>query len=426
MYTLVKTYGLPVGSGTAWTALEAGESVLSTLFSTYQKLKIQVHESYTDQQQVIDLYTFQSELQNSNDTLNAWLKAKSDAHTNLRGQPGELSIKTHKLYCHDAITVGFLPKVGNSGYHPSNAIPESERTDILLTKANTNYENIGKHCLFTVGGYVHPHVYGKDVGVYIQGGFKTAQRSQENDIGMIDFSRIGSLEIHAITEEMIADSTKLLPYKDEMYLRLPRKVAEDETVALVFGGYLHLLDDCYTIVSDTTAKINCINMFLYERYFRSRKYLDLTSLGILLNEEDPQSDIVANRLLSDKALKAWVTHPCSFWVYIKATSIQVTQQPLPRSGVPGQYFLGKKPEGLIRADLGELPAYVQTYEKPLWVLHSRWGLRKNMLFENTLYKHTRVKRLNDTPYLHQVWLETHATLQTVHKLELIDSSQKNK
>ncbi|MGO0911655.1 DUF7941 domain-family protein, partial [Clostridioides difficile] len=27
-----------------------------------------------------------------------------------------------------------------------------------------------------------------------------------------------------------------------------------------------------------------------------------------------------------------------------------------------------------RADLGELPAYVQTYEKPLWVPHSRWVL----------------------------------------------------
>lgn len=419
MYTLTKTFAQLNGARSYWKEIDAGSIPLADLFAKYRSLRLQFHESFADEEQFFDLFTIREELETNTGTLNEWLA--SIGNRNLRATSGELSLKTSKLYSYDTTTIGFLPRCGNTGYHPTNSIPLDEKTDILLTKPDTNYNNIGKNCLFTVGGFFHRHEYGPN-GVYVINGNKTTLRSSSQEIGMLDFSRIGTVEIYPMVEDLLMSPTTMLPYRESIYMKLPKPKTNDVTIAFVFGGYLHLLDDIFTLISDESACLNTQAMNLHSRFFRSRLFLDLTTLESTVQSDDQMSDLMPRVLMTDDAMKAWVLHENSFFVYINATSLQVTEEVLPRPSTPGRYFLGRQPEGVIKMDFGEMPSYIQTKEPPIWLLSTTWEERLNALYETTNYKDSRVSVLNDTPYLHRTHDASLATLMQCYHIELVEKT----
>lgn len=418
MYTLAKTFAQLNGAGSYWEEIEAGSIPLIDLFDKYRSLRLELLESFSGEEQIFDLYTLKDELETTTLTLSDWLT--SIGNRNLRAVKGTLSLKTSKLYSYDTTIVDFLPRCGNTGYHPSNSIPLDEQTDILLTRPNTDYINVGKHCLFTVGGYFHRHEYGS-TGVYVVGGNKTTLRSGAQEVGMLDFSRIGEVEIFPMKEDYLMAPTTMLPYRESIYMKLPKPKTDDVTIAFVFGGYLHLLDNVFTLLSDDAAALNLQAMNLHSRFFRSRLYLDLTALEATVDLYDQSSDLLPRILMTDAALKAWVLHENSFFVYIKANSLQVTEEALPRPSTPGRYFLGRNPEGVIKMDFGEMPAFIQTKEPPIWLLSTMWEERTNTLYETTNFKDSRYIVMNDTPYLHRTHDPSLATLMQVHRIELVET-----
>lgn len=419
MYTLVKTYGLPSGAGTAWTEIDGTESALNVLFQQYQALKIQVLESFSKEQQILDLYKWESSLRERPIGIDDWLAEQSSANANLRGVKGELSLRVTSLFAYDAVSVDFLPSLSNSRYHPTNQIPLDEKTDIRLTRANTDYKAFGDNCLFTVGGYVHMHEAGNPVGIYIKNAVTAVNKNVNPEIGIVDFSRLGTIKCLPNKVDNLIDPTGLLPWSDEVWLKLPKKVEADETVLLVIGGYLHMLDNAYDILSADTARINIHRLPMLQRYFASSNFLDLSSLGVEINPQLETGNIWNHELLAKPSLQAWLMHSTSFWVYLKAKSVIRKTIDLPNTGLPGYYFLGEQPVGVLREDLGQLPSFIQTYERPLWVLKTQGGLRRNLLLDTAEYTSFRNKIINDTPYLRKPNLDSRAELLVLEKHELV-------
>lgn len=268
-------------------------------------------------------------------TLTEWLSQMGNLSLPFRGDVPRLN-PHYVTYVHawqagyDFTPIGSPGALGQGG-------SRFDKADLYVSKPDVDPNFLGRHALFSVNGFYHISDFNSG-GVYIRGGNRSVRHANDNQIGLLSFEDVGSIQCLPITKDMVTKIRDDIPLAKGAYITLPESLDTDnKTTLLVVGGYLQVLGKTYTRVGDRTYRAQLEHMMLLERYYESREYLDYSSLGLANYEANPTL-VSLDQINQDSVIEAYLTLPQSFIVVVDAPSFFQEFQPVEPAGLPGRYY----------------------------------------------------------------------------------------
>lgn len=346
MYTLVRArYRLDRRDG-RWTEADLANEKIGSLAANYGDIYLYVQYPGTAEptvkalrwSNVINLVS----TSNPNLTVQQWLTAQGN-----KTLPFDKTLPNEKIrlvkYA-QAWHVGY--KVQSKGRNGGIDRDTSQyyKEDLIITHPNFSPQTIRDNTLITVNGYFHLTDW-TNQGVRVVDGNTTVRRTNDNQIGVYSFEKIGKVTYVPITLDMIKPMDADTPLWNATYLKLPSNIdTTNKTVLLVTGGYLNVLSDVYTRVNEKVWRLSFGRMMFLNRYIQSAKDLDLSSLGLTVDESDPTLFDV-QELKHDSVIKAYLTLSQSFFVIVDSPSMFQSFEPVQYLNEPGR-FIGSVDEQL--------------------------------------------------------------------------------
>lgn len=357
MYTLVSAIAKPLNPGGRWANVAIGDVPLEQIFATYSHVYTILSNPFLPTQVCLDFANI-TQYSGLNLTFNQWLA--SIGPMTLPTSNTLPQINTRYAQYADAFHAGYTITPVHPTAAPDAAMPAGDKTWLKLTRANTDYSLFYKSCLVNVNGFFHATDM-DSTGVYVQDGMRSQQLCGQNQIGLLSFNGIGSLTCVPITSSMLYKANAGDLYQNRCYVDLGQDVSQ-KTVMLVLGGYLHVLDSrTFFRVAASRFCISFQNLPLFERYYESSPYIDLSSLNLPTTPVNAKQ-IGVSDLLSDATLTAYLTLSQSFFVILDNTDIFVDKQGIHTTRIPGMYIAYTPPLYPMVVGFGRLANYWYTYE----------------------------------------------------------------
>lgn len=280
---------------------------------------------------------------------------------------GEPKVTTHTALARDAWQAGFKADLCVPKGSPFNDATDYDKTDIWLTRKDTDYVDVQRHCLATINGLVHRVDADKD-GVYIKDGGITFRKTENAAIGLISFKNLGRVHTASITPEMIYSPDTTKPFADTFYLKVPFDTT-NKVMGVVIGGYLHLATQDIKTIGAHALKVDMKRIPFLERYMVSRYLIDQTPLQ-RFHEVSPtnERDYDLQNFYSNECLLELLTLSQSFIVGIEVDHLVTDIVASTRTYLPGRFYLDERPLWPLRTQLGLLPAYLSEEENGIWVV----------------------------------------------------------
>lgn len=225
--------------------------------------------------------------------------------------------------------------VGKLG-HVDQTITAGHKEDLVITHPEFKPEYIRNNTLITVNGYYHLTDYTSQ-GVRVIEGNTTVRKCNDNQVGVYSFETIGGLTYLPITDEMISGLNADAPLWDATYITIPEKYdIKGKTVLLVTGGFLNVLSDVYTQVSDNTFRIRFRNMGFLDRYLESVNHINLDSLGLEHTSDNPSLFSVPD-LKCNRVIREYLKLAQTFFVIVDAPNLFHSFEPVESLSLPNRY-----------------------------------------------------------------------------------------
>lgn len=337
MYTLVSARYRKDRRLGRWVEADLSNVNISTLQSSYGDVWLLIaHPSFDDPKYLrVDQVAEMFHSTPTGLTVQEWLTSLGNITLPFTATPPEF--KARYVQYAEAWHAGysFDPVVRGGSYNPSGS--RYDKADLIVSHESLSPTQIGGYAMFTVNGLFHMVDY-SDQHFIIRDGNKSITRANDNQIGVYSFEDVGRITHIPIKANMVHGQGGDKPLRDGVYITLPDEVdVEGKTFLLVVGGYLQALDRTYSRVGDRTFKIQYNNLMLLERYYDSRDYIDLTSLG-LAEYSGNDSLIETEAFQSDATLKAYLTLDQSFIVVVDSPTLFHELIPLDGTGLPNRYL----------------------------------------------------------------------------------------
>lgn len=380
MYQLVSAIGKLKAQAGRWTSLTVANMTMVQLYQNYDKVIVNLVNNFTPNITVsLDLDEIKSTYVASGLTFSQFLTANSN--TVLPTQNKSYSLDTKQCLYSDARRARYkVTPVDPNGFIDSPTLM-SDREWLCLQKEGIDYNLFHESCLVTVNGMIHlTDTDGEKI--YVIDGAKSSKICLNNQVGITSFREVGKMEFLPITEAMIHRRYADVPLNRNMYIDIgtpkPNKIA-----ALVLGGYLHILDEStFYRISDSIFCIDFQNYPLLDRFYESRKYIDLSSLGL---DVKPGNEWLVNvpELYSDAVLTKYATLSQSFLVFFDAESLFVEREAVRRSNLPGMFTSYIEPSLPLITGCGAITDYWRVKEDGQWALTVCEGWTDNHLYHTT-------------------------------------------
>lgn len=391
MYQLVSAIAKKAGLNTRWEQVEIGSVKLYALYTTYQKLVMNLTNPFLDGPVSLDFDAVRAQQASSDLTVNEWLTANGNNTLPTTALVPEL--KTTYVKYADAIHAQYDIEPIPSLLAPDYQINPADERDLMLTRLALDISLFYKNCLVTVNGFFHLTDYMPQGIRVIEGGY-SKYKSLRAACGLYSFRELGELTMIPIRPEMLYKLDDRVPYYEKMCVQLNTNL-EGKTVLLVLGGYLHLFDRTYRQIGESSFQIDFANYPLLERIYESRPYIDLSSLGLQSIPENPEM-IAVEDLQSDAVLQAYATLSQSFFVVVDSDDIYYDLIKAADTGLPGSYVSYVRPDLPLRTGFARMSEYWYTYEDGVWSISCEAVGIPNYNFETVdLWKQRNV---DDTRY----------------------------
>lgn len=294
---------------------------------------------------------------------------------------GEPEVTTHTALARDVWQAGFKADLCVPKGSPFNDATDYDKTDIWLTRKDTDYVDVQRHCLATINGLVHRVDADKD-GVYIKDGGITFRKTENAAIGLISFKNLGRVHTASITPEMIYNPDPTKPFADTFYLKVPFDTT-NKVMGVVIGGYLHLATQDLKTIGAHALKVDMKRIPFLERYMVSRYLIDQTPLQRFHEVSSTnERDYDLQNFYSNECLLELLTLSQSFIVGIEVDHLVTDIVGSTRAHLPGRFYLDERPLWPLRTQLGLLPAYLSEEENGIWVVRVDNNLHQHR-FMNT-------------------------------------------
>lgn len=345
-----------VKSQSQWQYRDVGDTAIALLYRQYDSIRLQVETSLGDFVEIdLNHPLLSDQLQMSSLSVVQWLTSIKDS-TIPTSTITELSQCQHSQYA-SAQNAGYDIKATNITQHPDHINLVTDTRDLLLTREGVDYNHFNKHMLVSVNGIIHPISTGP-YGVYILNGATTWERMQCFDVGLLSFEHVSQLQRIPITSDMIYHPNQSQCfYKEALYIQ-SEHTFKNHTVALVIGGYLHFLDDTYTLLSDHTLKIDMRRIALINRCLMTAYATDMYDPQTYHVEADtPWVSIDPEKLYTNDSITHLITSPWSFLVLFDTSGLWLSQKDLPATHIYGHYQLNDPIGGYVTNAHGQLVDY---------------------------------------------------------------------
>ena len=377
MYQYVSSMARLIGSTRDWVTTDISNLPLSTLFILYSKIIVVLSNPYLNGNVAVDLSDITPSLDGMTVTLNEFLL--SNGNNTLPA----LSTIPSLTNVYARYVDGFKAKYKIVPVNPLTSItaqqPPSEKQWLYLTKENVNYSLFYKSCLVSVNGFFHL-IDTDGSGIYVVNGMKSNRLKNMNQLGIYSFADIGSIMYLPITSSMLYKQNPSQSYADDVYVNLKQDIST-KTVMLVLGGYLHILDkNTFTYINNTTVRININNLPLLDRFYESRKIIDLSSLP-LTSVKRNSDQVSLSEFYSDANIEAYLTLSQSFFVILDNDSIFRNTIPVHKTNIPTMYVAYSDPQYPLINKLGKNINYWSTEEDGQYSITCTDTLTNNYIYD---------------------------------------------
>jgi hypothetical protein len=283
----------------------------------------------------------------------------------------------------DAFKAGYkLTPVSRANLDNTNIL-DTLKTCVRLTRTlpTVDYTSFFNHCLVSVNGFYHLIDTDGTNGIVVVDAMKSLKRSNQNQIGVYSFSKVCALQAVPIVPSMI-DHTNPGIAKITLPMSLTNK-----TVLMVIGGYLHFQDTTtFTQIGLSSFQVNFNLLPTLDRFYESRKYLDLSSLP-LQSTINNTSQVALSDFLGDANITALLGLSQSFMVVLDNPSIFVNRIYIRKTGLPNLYIAYKEPVYPLITGLGRAPEYWSTKEDGQYALSVYDNLIENRVYNTMMADH---------------------------------------
>jgi hypothetical protein len=367
MYTCVKALLRQRGDNQRLTEAQVSDAAVRTLVTENSVVYLVLSNPLISHQVGLDLSTVETQVYALGETItiNQWLTSLGDASlpTTDTLMVAEASVVGYNDIFAAGYTLERVAALAGAG----SELPDSELTDILITKADVDYELFYNNVLITVNGLLH-QIDSSSAGVRIKDAGMSTWYSNRHDIGMMSFRTVGEVQTIPITEDMIL-SYNGGDLKNGFLINLPDVDLSSKVVMMSVGGFFHFSNDTYTVVGDSTIKFDWWKYPIESRYYNSRKLIDLRKYKESMTDVPKNGDALdLNEAATDVAIKAYMTLSQSFVILLDADNFFCEKHVLERTGLPGRYYSYEIPAWPMQIESGLLPAYVAMPEAGMYCL----------------------------------------------------------
>lgn len=297
----------------------------------------------------------------------------------------------------DAWRAGYSVQPANHMVSPSSQLPTGALNDLYLTNPNVGLSLLASSALVSVNGFIHSTGLGPN-GLYAYGGMSTVRGCDANQIGILSFENVGTLQQVPITPAMILNESVFEPYSGYVRVNLGQSLV-GKSLLLVLGGHLHCFDDAYTIVGDGLVRINFDRIPWAETFYDSLNKIDTSSITWDSTTNDPEQISVSD-LYSNGVIGAFLQLSQSFFVIVNTPDMYLLRHYAGRTKLPGRWTCaqGQQTFPLI-GPMGRVVEYFPVWENTAFVLRSATQYKNHYMFETTDWK----SQVSIAPKLNPRW-----------------------
>lgn len=358
MYTCVRALLRQRGENQRLTETQVNSFAVRELDNDYSDVYlILTHPSVTSEMSLalVDVEDLVYKLSETT-TVDQWLQSLGTASLPTSDTVPKATAMTAKY--NDVIVAGYdVQKIHQTG-GPGGDWLDSELRDLLVTRYGSDYKQLYEHVLWTVNGLCHIADYTPSNGVQISEGGASMRKANANDIGMISFLSMGTLDFRPVTEDMMIKFSGL-DYKRGFVLSLPDVDLSTKTVMLSIGGFLHFANHHYKVIGDHSILVEWWKIPFMERYFNSNKLIDMTKFTSTMSTPiDHLDSLDLNQAMTDESIKAYMQLSQTFVILLDATNMYYERHAVEATGLPGRYITRTPPKYPLQLENGLLPEYM--------------------------------------------------------------------
>lgn len=367
MYTYIKSSCLVRTIGTRWTDDPIADTPLSEIYSRYLRVYIEVHTSISDENFIVDMETYRTQLCASGMTLQEWL-------TSMGGTPLHRidhfpSDDLTSVHYENIIQRGYKITPVKAGYDFPPETPRSELPDLQLTRPGypTDLTLIHSHCLASVNGYFHRTDTDGTKAFILDGGV-TSNMQRCSHTGLLSFMDIGEVKTYQLKDEDIMPVAEGEPLANGLIIRIPEEYVQWAKL-FIFGGYLMQPEpESVFQIADDLWVIQPKSIPLVERYFESRVQIDMSSIKTEATLTNEDTSLLKESLYTDENIRAWLQMSQSFIAFVDTPELYVERIYLRVSNLPGFITSYQEPNYPTIMGYGKMVEYSKVKEVNFWAL----------------------------------------------------------
>lgn len=360
MYTLVSAYGIAKAASSKWGDADVAQLPMNAMFASYRKLFLTLENTFLDETVQVDFEIFRSEYGQRTHTLDTVLSGLSNE--TLETVDEVPTYESHYVRYNDAFRAGYKIDTAAPGSHPSAVVYPDDRTEVSISRKDTNMQRVYDYCLVSINGFFHRTDTDGQTLFALNGG-KSLLKSRQNQIGLYSFEDIGKIESVTITPERAyrQDNSSL---SHKAFFDLTDLDLTNKTVLAVIGGYLYLpWENHFNEHSPGVYAIDFNNVPILDRYFEALPYLDFSSMALPQKPQSP-SQINLQEFFSDAHFMKYLTMSQSFFVIVDTPTMFSARHYLKMQKTPGVYTTYTKPTYPLITSTGKVSEYWATeFEK---------------------------------------------------------------
>lgn len=362
-----------------WTSVDLSNIDVNVMYQTYEKVYVTLTNPLYQNPVYLDMDTVRTLIPKSvpGTTIPIWLASLgSKALPTFTSAP---SFKTYTVLFRDAWQAGYTIQPTDIDAALDTDIPVGALTDLLLTRAGTDYDYMYQNALVTVNGYIH-RTGASPQGLYVEGGMSTARICRDNQVGVLSFENLGKVTLVPITDSMIYNDPDTEPYSHFVYVNIGQSLAQ-KSLLFVMGGHLHCMDEAYQIIGNGLIRINMDRIPWPEIFFDSLRCLDLSSVGWGSTQNNP-SQISVEDLYSDAVIGAFMKLSQTFFIIVDTPELYLIRHFTERTKLPGRWTCAKGfQEFPLIGPMGRIIEYSPVWENTLFVLRGTTQYDRSYLYK---------------------------------------------
>ena len=383
MYTATNAVGVKKGINQRWQVIDLTSITVANLFYLYRKVYLTLETGVPVVTAYLDMDTVRAEHSTYSGTVAAWLV--SIGNTALPTISSLPEINSRYARYMDAFRAGYSVKPYHALYGENVAM--ADRKDAMLSRTSpvSNYPLMYSTTLVSVNGFYHRTDVKNNEGLVVYKATETVRKSNQNQIGLLTFHGMCGITTHSITESMISRVDVNTPLSNAANIHTGLDLT-NKSVAIVIGGYFHMLSSLISKVGDNSFRVDFSNYPLLDRHFEMSHYLD-TSDFTLSETTVNSSQISVEELQSDENIKALLMMSQSFIVVMDCPEVYSEVNYVRKTGYPGCYIAYTDPKYPLVTGLGRHNEY--------------WYREEDGQFHLTVYDNAVSNRIYNTvnPYL---------------------------